>query len=980
MAISKVTKVILGRSQEVLGLDDILMQIGAKKGDSIDFIGLAEVIGLDTSKPIILPTSFLGEDVSLTTQSATASPTNLAYDFNGGSQTIQITATGVYRISSQPEWTLIDRSFAKDGRNFLVNVGSNNIINSPSRSGTIVFTGKDNTTIATVSISQAGNPLVATITPNSTQSLTSTSGTTTITVRLSTVFSITSATLTNTTGFTLSSPTTSTSSGVTTYTYTLTRTATENVRSTSLTVNYESDSFSGDLGPVQFNQTGLVPTIDASPATRSFVYTGATTFYDVTSNTNWSATISGTGFSHSTSETTGFKTTAITGTSAGDRIYVRAASHLGVQRTGTATVTTTFGSNDVSDTVSLTQAAAPIFTTDNITITGFDVNSAGTITAPTTLTPAGGTIVYSTATNGGGTTYTFANGFPLVSSNTTRYATYTVTVPAGYQNTGASISKSISATQEFASTFVSTDIAISGFDVNYLGTITAPSVSPAATSIVYSTLTNGGGTTYTPPSRFPQVSSDTLRYCKATVTVPSGYFNQGASVSRTVSATQEFTATIDVSPNTHTFSNVGSGRTYSVASNTTWIVSNTPTWITIDDTTGGGSDTSFIATAASQPNPGVRRSGTLRVSTNTSANGIVSEDVSFEQPPLATWSLNNIPNIGDGSQYSVEQLKSSQNTAATGTEFFFNIPYTFDYMNNVAGSSFDRSNFGFWVNFGAGRSTTSNRLTTGNKTFTVTPNFDVNGNLNSVSYDVGQIVSIAETTFARTITRYMIGTVTAWNQSTRVLSVNIASTSNIVTDNTVTSYLSWEINQIGGDSASFPRIYTRNANQSGANRTTTIKIDDTNNAYEQDTLTKVITQPLEPLTGIVNIPASADTAIANIGGFGTYTNSSASTSVTYFSVGIKTNYSYPFSVTKTGSGGVWISTTFDGSATSSILVNSSTTNTTAFFIRYSTGGVAEITITDADGLTTTVLQVNITPQSNGGGGGGTPPVKPPIEL
>ena len=980
MAISKVTKVILGRSQEVLGLDDILQQIGAKKGDSIDFIGLAEVIGLDTSKPIILPTSFIGKDVSLTTQSATAFPTNLAFDFNGGAQTIQITATGVYRISSQPDWALIDRSFAKDGRNFLVNVGSNNIINSPTRSGQIIFTGKNNATIATVNISQAGNPLVATISPSSTQSLTSASGTTTITVRLSTVFSITSAELTSTDGFTLSSPTTSTASGVTTYTYTLTRTTTENSRSTSLTINYESDSFSGELGPVQFNQAGLVPTITATPATLSFVYTGATTYYDVTSNTNWTATISGTGFQHSTSQTTGFKTTAITGTSAGDRIYVKALSHTGAQRTGTSTVTTTFGSNDVSDTVALTQAAAPTFVSTDITITGFDVNSAGTITAPTTLTPSGGTIVYSTATGGGGTTYTLAQGFPLVNVNTTRYATYTVTVPAGYQNSGDSVSRTVSATQELATTFASTDISVSGFDVNYLGTISVPTVTPSATSIVYSTLTNGGGTTYTPPARFPQVSANTTRYCKVTVTVPAGYFNQGASVSRTVSATQEFTATIDVSPNTHTFSNVGSSRTYSVASNTTWVVSNTPTWITIDDTTGGGSDTSFIATAASQPNPGLRRSGTLRVSTNTSVNGIVSEDVSFEQPPLATWTLNDIPSIGTGEsagqQYAVEQLKSSQNTAATGTEFFFNIPYTFDYMNNVAGSSFDRSNFGFWVNFGAGRSTTANRLIAGNKTFTMTPNFNVNGNLDQISYDVGELVSIAETTLLRTIVRYMIGTVTAWNQSTRVLSVNVASTSgHIVTDNTTTNYTSWEINQISGNAASFPRIYTRNENLTGQNRTTTIKIDDTNNSYEQDTLIKVITQLPQPLTGFVNLPSSVDTGLLPLGGSWTYTNSNASTTTTYFSVGIKTNFSAAFSISKTGSSGVWISTTFNGSAQNNFLVTSSTTNTAQFYVRYSTGGYAEITISDPDG-NTTLLAVDITPQNTGGT---NPPIgtKPP---
>lgn len=957
-------------SDNSLSMDDILRQIGARPGDAVDFISLASVMGINTTpgNPIVLPDSFVNKSLTLSASTLTRNPTTLEFSNIGASLGMTITSNGVYRISEYPSWLVFDKTFAGSGQTlFSVFAGDNSQLGSINRSGTITITGS--TTSTTISVSQAGNPVTATISP-STSSVIATSSTRNITLTLSNALSVLSTSLSNTTGFSLQDTVTKTvGTSTTAHLYKLdVLNNTGALRETTITFNITGPGYDSVLTST-VTQAGFVGTISIATTSLSFVTGGETKSFAITSNTSWTSVLTGTGYQQSLSETTGFGTGNLTGTG-DDTIYIKALNNTGGSRTGTVTVSV----SGASDSVSLSQAGLPVFGSANVTITGFDVNSAGTITAPTTLTPSGGTIVYSTATGGGGTTYTLAQGFPLVSSNTTRYITYTVNIPAGYQSAGTPFSKSVSAVQELATTFGESDISIVGFDVNYLGTISVPTVTPSADSIIYSTLTNGGGTTYTPPSKFPQVSSNTDRYCKATVTVPAGYFNQGQSVSRTIAARQEFTATIDVSPNTHTFSNVGSPRTYSVASNTTWVVSNTPTWITIDDTTGGGSDTSFIATAASQPNPGLRRSGTLQVSTNTSVNGIVSETVSFEQPPLATWTLNNIPNIGDGTQYSVEQLKSSQNTAATGTEFFFNIPYTFDYMN----TNFDRTNFGFWVNFGAGRSTTSNRLTAGNKTFTITPNFDVNGNLNQVSYDVGQVVSIGETTLLRAITRYMIGTVTAWNASTRVLSVNISSTSNIITNDTTTNYTSWEINQISGDAVSFPRIYTRNRNISGSNITTTISIDDTNNTYEQSTLSKVINQPVEPLSGFVNLPSNVDTGNLPLGGSWTYTNSSASTTTTYFSVGIKTNFSASFSISKAGSSGVWISTTFNGSAQNNFLVTSSTTNTAQFYVRYSTGGYAEINITDPDG-NTTLLAVDITPQSSGGGGGTPPGGKPPIQ-
>lgn len=644
-------------------------------------------------------------------------------------------------------------------------------------------------------------------------------------------------------------------------------------------------------GDVTVSQLHFVPSVSTNVSTRTFAYTGETLSYTITSNTTWSATISGTGFSHSTSSTSGFKTTAITGTSAGDTIYVKAAGHLGAERTGTATVTTTFGGNDVDTDVNLTQLEAP--------------------------------------------------------------------------------------------TFVSSNISVTGFAVNYAGTITAPSTTPSADSIIYSTATNGGGTAYS--SAFPVVSSNTTRYCKVTVTVPAGYQNTGDSVSRTVTTTQPFRATIDVSPNSHEFSNVGSYRDYGVTSNTTWVVSSIPTWITIDDTTGGGSDTVFRATADAQANPAQRRVDDLVVSTNTATNGPASETITIQQPPRANWSISAIPNIGD-TQWSVQNLKS---TTAALTYFTFNVPYTFKFED----SNYDKTNFGFFVNNGAGRSTTSHTLTTGSKTFTLTYNNDVLPVQNSMSFTVGSVVSIiVRNNFnAResTVTKYMRGNVTGWNSTTKALTVIIPSNTYIETAGaaSTTSYTNWEINQISGDATTFPRVYTRNDNITGTGRSTTLKFNDTGNSYELGELSKLITQPSQPLSGYLTLPSTVDVSRVDLDNIGQYTNSNVANTVGYYSVGIKTNYVESFTVSKvSGTSNIWIATSSTGTAQSSITTSSSTGLAVAFYIRYNeppagSTYTADIEVVSANTPTITTLQISLSvPSSSGTNPPGVNPKLPPGGL
>lgn len=290
----------------------------------------------------------------------------------------------------------------------------------------------------------------------------------------------------------------------------------------------------------------------------------------------------------SISNTTGFSLTGPTtsvGTSTTTYTYTLSRT-TNTSNARSTTFTVNYEKADVgfsgTKSVTYTQAAAATFTTSDITVTGFDVDSSGTITAPTVSGGTNPTITYTTASNSG-TAYVPPAKFPLVNSNTTRYCNVTVTVPAGYLNAGNTVTKTVSATQELVRDFVGTDISITGFDVDLNGAITAPTVSPTASSIIYSTATNGGGTIYTVASGFPLVQSNTTRYCKVSVTVPSGYFNVGATVSRTVSATQELIPTFTSSNISITGFDVDADGNISTAT-----VTPTASSIVYSTETGGG--------------------------------------------------------------------------------------------------------------------------------------------------------------------------------------------------------------------------------------------------------------------------------------------------------------------------------------------------------------------------------------------------------
>ena len=178
----------------------------------------------------------------------------------------------------------------------------------------------------------------------------------------------------------------------------------------------------------------------------------------------------------------------------------------------TATITfrlaNTAGFNSTSATVS--QAVAqPIFTFPDAGANGFAVSQNGTITAPTLVA---GTINSITYTNSN-----FNTSYPIVGTNTTRYARIYLTVPPGFSNSGVEINGEVSTIQPLTESFVFTQWSGYVVSINQDGQVFA-SAGNAAAVVSLS------------PANFDKVYTPTLRDVFVTIRVPSGYFNSGNTV------------------------------------------------------------------------------------------------------------------------------------------------------------------------------------------------------------------------------------------------------------------------------------------------------------------------------------------------------------------------------------------------------------------------------------------------------------------
>ena len=529
------------KSDGSLGLNDILIEIGANKGDVIDFISLASALGMSTSD-IVLPDSFVGKSLSLTSTSATTNPSSLSFISTGEEKTVSVSASGLYRISNLPNWIIFDKTFSDGTFTFNVRASDNSLLGTDTRTGSILVIGSSNNTIATIPVSQDGNPATFTISPT-TISATTAAKVSTITLTLSNILEVIDISLSNTDGFSVRSGVTkNVGSTTTTHQYTLDIDENTSVeRNSKISFQVSGGGFANTLS-TSVTQEGFIETLSIATSTLSFVQGGETKFFDVVSNTNWISNISGTGYQQSLSSTSGFTTSNLSGDN-NDRVYIKALSNSNTStRTGTVSVAVTDGTP--SDSVSLSQAAF--------------VETLSIATSTLSFSPQGETEFFDVVSNTDWTSDISGTGYQQSFSSTSGFTTSNLSGNGNdrvyiriAENTGTSTrngsvsvavldgspSDSVSFSQNPKPIWTDADILISGFDVDEFGDISVPTITTTG-NIAYTTTYTDGISNVTAAAGFPLVGENTPRYVQVTVTVPSAYRNPG-SYTKTVSAVQE---------------------------------------------------------------------------------------------------------------------------------------------------------------------------------------------------------------------------------------------------------------------------------------------------------------------------------------------------------------------------------------------------------------------------------------------------------
>ena len=172
-------------------------------------------------------------------------------------------------------------------------------------------------------------------------------------------------------------------------------------------------------------------------------------------------------------------------------------------------------SDDISNSCTAVQAisvtinvvGAPTFTCNTAPLTGGAIAADGTVTNPQTT----GTITGHT---------------PATSANTTGSArdvtlTFSITVPAGYGNAGATITCPHTISQPAQNVLEAFTCAIAG--------LTGQAISSSG-SIKKGAASKGSITAISPSAGFAEVTSNTTRSVDFTVTVPAGYSNTGSTI------------------------------------------------------------------------------------------------------------------------------------------------------------------------------------------------------------------------------------------------------------------------------------------------------------------------------------------------------------------------------------------------------------------------------------------------------------------
>ena len=355
-------------------------------------------------------------------------------------------------------------------------------------------------------------------------------------------------------------------------------------------------------------------------------------------------------------------------------------------RQGDIVVTTTYGSNDVSDDVTIIQQEAPVETIttspdfiNNISYTGQNglsisvdtVDPYSTAWNVAVITPAGlQPVAINTISPSGG----IGDGsftFNVAANNDTFSRTSFIRVYKSNQDpNNPSVYDDTTISQVAApNLFTYANAGITGFAVNSAqGAVTAPTASVGTiTNLSYSSGYSGGF--------YPLVTTATTRSVTVTVQVPSGYDNSGQTVSGTETAVQDAVPeTIFISSSTEqTVDPNGEAFTVSVdvinAYNTAWTAyltyadpSNSSGWVQFAG--GASGDGSF--TVVVEPNyPGsIGYDGTTRdfdIRVDKDGGGVISNTLAFSQnvttapppPPTPGWICveGYCIEVSDGAEY-----------------------------------------------------------------------------------------------------------------------------------------------------------------------------------------------------------------------------------------------------------------------------------------------------------------------------------------
>jgi len=453
-------------SEGELSIKDLQEEATIPMGNTNDFVEMAEVydiadFNVDSPQNITLADDFYGEEVNLTAQSIGVNPTLLTFPSSGGSLTTNLTINGYALMIGKPGWLSTEKTYLgiNDAGTLRFTATENNILGSAARNKSIQFIGLNSTVFATLIVSQSGNPIEISLTPSNGQTLAATAGTFTQDVTVTNPLEVT-GTVTGS-GMTLSAPVVTDLGSTSRYRFTLTRTANDSsgVRTAELNFDISGSNFLQQRS-ITHTQSGFVASISVTPSSFAFDINGETKLFTITSNTDWEAFTSGdSGFETSvTSASSGFSTTTKTGTGNGTSqnysIWVRASDNsAGGTNNRAATLVVRenpWAGGGAFDNSNLSQIGNPLpsFGYSDAQVGGFAVNSSGTVTAPTSANNTPISVTYSTG---------YSNGsFPVVSSNTTRYAYVSATVPSsGYSNSGGVVSGTESAVQTAPVEFIS---------------------------------------------------------------------------------------------------------------------------------------------------------------------------------------------------------------------------------------------------------------------------------------------------------------------------------------------------------------------------------------------------------------------------------------------------------------------------------------------------------------------------------------------